>query len=316
MFRQRQDRLPDLIMATASLLLVVAVGMPWVVNAREESRATTCRKHLAQIGQACLSFAEVHQNSLPSNGRQPHRGWNTLILPFMDQAELYDEYELSGEWWDTANRQVGTTHLSGLVCPSAPHGERVVRLLDPDGEEFTAVATDYVASSGAYLLTNVQERLYRGAMASPGRYYGGSQVTAGHAIKLSEITDGRANSFLVVEMADKPNEWRNGKLHAHKTNEKQHRPLVEGFSFGQWIAPNWNHLRSYDKDGGDQFGRCAVNCSNGGSIYGFHPQKAHAVMADGSVVALKAGLEQEVMVALVSIADGEFVSTDDFLAQE
>ena len=42
MFRQRQDRLPDLVMATVSLLLVVAVGMPWVVNAREASRAASC----------------------------------------------------------------------------------------------------------------------------------------------------------------------------------------------------------------------------------------------------------------------------------
>lgn len=316
MFGKQQDCLIDLIVATASVLLVVAIGAPWLAHMREASRSTTCEKNLAVIGKACLAFAEVHQDSLPSNGRQPHRGWNTLVLPFMDQAALYDRYQLSQEWWEAGNQEVGATHLPGLVCPSAPHGDRVVRLLDPDGNEFTAAATDYVASSGAYLLTNVQERLYRGAMASPGRYYGGSKVTAGHAIKLSDITDGRANSFLVVEMADKPNEWRSGKLHAHKTADNEHRPLVEGFSFGQWIAPNWNHLRSYDEEGGDQFGVCAVNCSNGGSIYGFHPQKAHALMADGSVARLRAGLEQEVMVALVSIADGELISIKDYQAHE
>lgn len=315
MFGQ-QDRLLDWIVATSSLLLVVAIGAPCLVNAREESRATGCEKNLAIIGKACLAFADVHQDSLPSNGREPHRGWNTLILPFMEQVALYDQYELSLEWWEEGNQKVGATHLAGLVCPSAPHSDRGVRLLDPDGKEFTAAATDYVASSGAYLLTNVQERLYRGAMASPGRYYGGSKVTAGHAIKLSDITDGRANSFLVVEMADKPNEWRSGKLHAHKTDDKDHRPLVEGFSFGQWIAPNWNHLRSYDRDGGNQFGVCAVNCSNSGSIYGFHPKQAHALMADGSVTRLRAGLEQEVMVALVSIADGEFISAEDYQVSE
>ncbi|PQO33280.1 hypothetical protein C5Y96_10530 [Blastopirellula marina] len=316
MFRQQHDRLIDWIVATACLLLVVAIGAPCLVRATEQSRATVCQQHLGVIGKACLAFADAHQDSLPSNGREPHRGWNTLILPFMDQAALYDQYELSREWWDPENRPVAATQLPQLVCPSAPHGDRVVRLLDPDGKEFETAATDYVASSGAYLLTNVQERLYRGAMASPGRYYGGSKVTAGHSIKRSDITDGRANTFLVVEMADKPNEWRSGKLHAHKTDDKEHRPLVEGFSFGQWIAPNWNHLRSYDKDGRDQFGDCAVNCSNGGSIYGFHPQKANALMADGSVAALRAGLEQEVMVALVSIADGEFISAEDYQANE
>jgi len=316
MFRPHQNQLLDLIVATASLLLVVAIGAPWLAAAREASRAATCQKRLGTIGKACLAFADAHQDSLPSNGRQPHRGWNTLILPYMDQAALYDQYELSGEWWDAENQKVGAEQLSELNCPSAPHGDRVVRLLDPDGKEFSAAATDYVASSGAYLLTNVQERLYRGAMASPGRYYGGSKVTADHAVKLNEITDGRSNSFMVVEMADKPNEWRVGKLHAHKTADEEHRPLVEGFSFGQWIAPNWNHLRSYDNDGRNQFGDCSVNCSNGGSLYGFHPQKAHALMADGSVTPLRAGLEQEVMVALVSIADGELISAEDYLVAE
>jgi len=314
MSRESSVGLIDWIVVIVCLVATIGIGSPWLGQMREAARDSDCREHLKTIGEACLSFAEVHQGSLPSNGRQPHRGWNTLILPYMDQAELYEQYELSREWWELPNHQVGNSSLPTLVCPSGPHSDRCIRLLDPNGQKFTSAATDYVASSGAYLHTNQPERLYRGAMASPGRHYGGPKVTTGHAIKLSDITDGHANSFLVVEMADKPNQWRRGKLLAHKTDDPTHRPLVEGFGFGQWIAPNWNHLRSYDQEGQNQFGPCAVNCSNGGSIYAFHPQKAHAVMADGSVVGLRSGMEQEVMVALVSIADGEIVSAADFKA--
>ena len=316
MNHERPFRLFDGIVTGVCLLLMGAFATPWLSNVRDESRGRSCENHLKLIAKACLSFADAQQQSLPSNRRHPHAGWNTLILPYMEQEELYEKYDLSRDWWEEENRQVGLNSLPTLMCPSAPHSDRVIRLLDPNGKEFVAAATDYVASSGAYLHTNQPERLYRGAMASPGRHYGGSNVTTGHAIRLSDIADGRANSFLVVEMADKPNEWRRGKLHAHATAEKSHKPLVEGFSFGQWIAPNWNHLRSYDLEGKYQFGHCAVNCSNGGSIYSFHPGKSYAGMADGSVVRLRAGLEQEVMVALVSIADGELIAISDYSVRD
>lgn len=306
----------DGIFASAFLLLLGAIAAPWLVCMQEESRANACEDHLKLVAKACLSYADAHQQTLPSNRRQPHAGWNTLILPYMEHSELYEKYDLSREWWEEGNQQVGVNSLPALLCPSAPHADRTIRLLDPDGKEFVAAATDYVASSGAYLHTNQPERLYRGSMASPGRHYGGSNVTTGHAIRLSDITDGRANSFLVIEMADKPNEWRRDKLHAHTTAENTHKPLVDGFSFGQWVAPNWNHLRSYDQEGRNQFGECAVNCSNGGSIYSFHPGKAHAAMADGSVVGLRSGLEQEIMVALVSIADGELIATGDYSVRD
>ncbi|MEW4453731.1 DUF1559 domain-containing protein [Bremerella sp. JC817] len=314
MDRHRSFGLSDLLVIATALLLLAAIAAPWVAMARDEARAKGCQDHMRTIAKACRGFAEVHQDSLPSNRRQPHTGWNTLVLPFMDQAKLYDKYDLSLEWYEGGNRDVGMNALSTLVCPAAPHADRVIRLLDPDGKEFSAKATDYVASSGAYLHTNQPERLYRGAMASPGRHYGASNVTAGHAVRLNEITDGLANTFLVVEMADKPNGWRAGKLHDDKTADQTHRPLVDGFSFGQWIAPNWNHLRSYDQQGQNQFGDCAVNCSNEGSIYSFHPGKAYAAMADGSAMPIRAGLEQEVLIALVSIADGELIATEDFQA--
>jgi len=152
-------------------------------------------------------------------------------------------------------------------------------------------------------------------MASPGRFYGGSKVTAGHAVRLAEVTDGTSNTMLVVEMADKPNRWRAGSLHDDRTSDTTARPIVEGFSFGQWIAPNWNHLRAYTPDGKESFGNCAVNCSNAGSIYSFHPGYANVLMVDGSVRRVRAGLDEVLLVALVSIADGEFLSEADYLAQ-
>lgn len=296
-----------------ALLLILAIGAPLLLHAQEEARETSCRDRMAKLAKACLGYADANRDSLPSNRRQPHTSWNTLVLPYFEQQALYAQYDLSKDWWKEANQKVGATQVSGLVCPSAPHPQRKISLLDPDGNAFQAAATDYVASAGAYLHINEPAYLYRGAMASPGRHYGGSNVTTGHAVRLADITDGTAHTMVFVEMADKPNQWRAGKLHDQQYGEDDSaKPIVDGYSFGQWVCPNWNHLRSYDEAGEKQFGPCGVNCSNSGSIYGFHPGWANVAMADGSVQRLRAGLEEEVMVALVSIADAEVITSEDY----
>lgn len=306
--------LTDLIAAMGAVGLLVCLVAPAVLRAREAERATRCVDRLRSIGLACLEFARVENGSLPSNRRAPYAGWNTQILPWVGEKKLFEQYDASREWWDAAaNRKVGEQRIKTFLCPAAPHGDRWVQLSDPDGNEFRAAPTDYVASAGAYHHDNAVEKLYRGALASPGRYYGGSGVKASSSVRLSEITDGRSSTILVVEMADKPHIWRAGKQ-IDKDEKPAARMLVPGFGFGQWVAPNWNHIRSHDSQGEKSFGECAVNCSNAGGIYGFHAEGANVVFADGSVRMLKAGLAEEIMVALVSIADGEILASREYLA--
>lgn len=308
-------RLPDAWVLAIVGVAIGAVLPPLVLRAREESLRDQCASRLGEIARGALRFADANGGTLPSNRRQPFASWNTLVLPFVGRQDLFDQYELADDWWQAANRKAGAQFLPELTCPTAPHGDRRIKLLAPDGHAFDAAATDYVASAGAYLYHNTPEQLYRGAMASPGRFYGASMVTADRAVRLAEIADGPANSLLIVEMADKPNQWRAGKLHADELSDMVARPLVEGFSFGQWVAPNWNHLRAYTDDGAKAFGPCAVNCSNGASIYSFHAGGANAAFADGSVRRLRAGLDEDVLVALVSIADGELVALTDYVAK-
>ncbi|QDV27988.1 DUF1559 family PulG-like putative transporter [Aureliella helgolandensis] len=302
--------------AWGALALLALLVLPLLVRARETARKLQCEDHLRLLARGCTDFATNRRNYLPSNRRVPYTGWNAQLLPFIEEGELSARYDASRNWWDGANSEnqvLAATRLSKLLCPSAPNGDRVLALQDPEGNAFQAAPTDYVGSAGAYLHNNVIDQLYRGAMASPGRKYGGSNVLAGQAVRLDEIVDGLSNSLLLVEMADKPNQWQAGKLHINRTQDRSPRPIVEGFGFGQWIAPNWNHLRSFGFDGTTAFGACSVNCSNEGSLYGFHDGFANVALADGSVRPLRSGLDEETMVALVSIADGELVHPADYL---
>ncbi|MBY0456262.1 MAG: DUF1559 domain-containing protein, partial [Gemmataceae bacterium] len=233
----------------------------------------------------------------------PHASWNTEILPHIGEERLAKAYAPGADWWadgKDGNRAVAATRVPAFVCPAAPNPDRWVLTQDPDNNDksFKAAPTDYVGSAGAYYQDNDPNNLHPGAM---------HHRTITRRIHLSDIQDGAANTLLVVEMADKPNGWRAGKLADDRADKPQGLALS-----GQWAAPNWNHLRSHTADGKESFGPCAVNCSNGAAIYGFHDGGANGLFVDGSVRFLKAGLSQEMLIALVSIAGGEVLGPNDF----
>jgi prepilin-type processing-associated H-X9-DG protein len=293
----------------AAFLISAACGLT------EAARRTTCADHLRQLGRSCRAYAESRGAFLPNNQQSPFASWNTQLLPFLGEQALHARYHPECDWWDdeeSSNRLVGATRLEVFLCPTAPHGHRTVAYQDSEGHAFRMAPTDFVGSAGAYLHGNAVENLFRGALAYPGRYYGGSDVTARRAVKLGEVVDGASRTLLIVEMADKPNVWRRGKLAVDNSNPTTPELFNPGIGAGNWSAPNWNHLRSYDVRGEEPFGPCGVNCSNSASIYGFHPGGANVAFVDGSVAFLRDGLPEEILVALVSISGSEILAAADF----
>lgn len=296
-------------------LLTLSVFPLAILAAREASRQETCEDHLKRIAQAILLYESRSSGALPSIRETPSVGWNAQIGPYLDSSPAFpDDYNFAHDWWDQTsshNRAIGELRIAEFLCPAAPHGDRWIQLKSDQGEFFRAAPSDFVASAGAYLHTNDAAHLYRGAFAVPGRYYGASQVTAANAVYSREISDGTSHTLLIVEMADKPHHWRAGKR-APSDDDDEPVTAAAGISHGQWIAPHWNHLRSHSDDGTTAFGPCGVNCSNGAGIYGFHQEGANVAMVDGSVRMLRNRLPQEILVALVSIADKELLSARDY----
>jgi prepilin-type processing-associated H-X9-DG protein len=59
-------------------------------------------------------------------------------------------------------------------------------------------------------------------------------------------------------------------------------------------------------------GSYAINCNNAEDIHGFHPGGANALFTDGSVHFLNAGLNINLVVALMTRAGGEVTPGDTF----
>lgn len=294
----------ELLVILAMVAFAMTLIAPAVLRTRDAARKGQCAANLKKIGVAAQSFSAANNQMLPYNQlASPFGSWNTQLLPHLGQGKVAHDYNPAHDWWaktDSPNRAVAATPVETYVCPASPNPKRCVMTMDPEseGQSFEAAATDYVGSAGAYYQDNQQKNLHPGAM---------HHRTLIKRLRVPDIVDGTSQTLLVVEMADKPNNWRGRKLADDRSTKPQSTSLN-----GQWAAPNWNHLRSYSSDGTSAFGPCAVNCSNGASIYGFHDDGANVLFVDGSVRFLKAGLSQELLIALVSYSGGELLAPDDY----
>ncbi|MBC8290576.1 MAG: DUF1559 domain-containing protein [Planctomycetes bacterium] len=50
---------------------------------------------------------------------QPLHSWRTLILPYLDQQQLYESIDLSKPWNDPVNTEARSARISRYSCPSA-----------------------------------------------------------------------------------------------------------------------------------------------------------------------------------------------------
>jgi prepilin-type processing-associated H-X9-DG protein len=112
-------------MATAG----VAHQMAWLFTADEPfagtSRGAAMRagstNNLKQIGLGLHNYNEAHKSfppfvALDGEGRPLH-GWQTMILPYIEQADLYNQINLALPWDDPANARPFHTVVNMFLYP-------------------------------------------------------------------------------------------------------------------------------------------------------------------------------------------------------
>ena len=160
--------------------VLVALLLPAVQAAREAARRTQCSNNLKQIALAFHNYQDTYGSFppayIPDENGQPKHSWRVLILPFLEQSRIYEQYKFDEPWNSPNNMAVTSQAVPVYSCPSSPAGS-------PGSTE-----TSYMVITGP-----------------------GTVFDADKACKMSEIMDGTSNTLMVVEVKGTGVNWAEPK---------------------------------------------------------------------------------------------------------
>jgi len=200
----------ELLVVIAIIAILIALLLPAVQQAREAARRSQCKNNLKQIGLAMHNYVDTYghlpigvteqqydasNNFTRSSG---HWAWGARILPFMDEAPLYEQLNLdTGTPYDARN--LLATPLDKFRCPS-DETDSVNPSRGYEADHSAGDGSEYPAATSSYIGNCVDtERNGWGdnGFGNPDYYAGPFGVDV--AIRLAQITDGTSNTILVGE---------------------------------------------------------------------------------------------------------------------
>lgn len=319
--------LVELLVVIAIIGVMVGLLLPAVQAAREAARRMQCSNRMKQIGLAFhnyeSSFRALPPSRIEITSPLFHAGWQSMLLPFLEQNALYDNYNRSQSWFAQVNSPVTIQNVSEFVCPSTP-GTRGT----PPAARYTdrgiTYGTPVFAPSDYAAINNIRRAAWvvngEQGPATTQRQWPGALFPAmpGAGIKFAEIIDGLSNTIMIVEDAGRPNVWV-GRLQVINPRDA---------ALGNFVEEGWGWADiqdSFSLDGSNTFGvpnktsssgvvtvaagggNCMMNCSNDGEIYSFHPGGAHGLRCDGSVQFMAAQMNGITLVRMVTKNLGEVI---------
>ncbi len=109
------------VMGMCVVVIGLALFLPAMGTARQAAWRSHARNNLQQIGLAVFNYHDVHQTFPPTGtftaDNKPHHGWHTMILPYMEQASLYNTIDQSVAWDDPRNRVAFGTPIQTFHNP-------------------------------------------------------------------------------------------------------------------------------------------------------------------------------------------------------
>ena len=164
----------------AAVFLLYAFMHEGVVDPYWWARLSQCRNGLKQIGLALHNYHDTFgcfppAYTLDDNGRRMH-SWRVLILPYIDEKDVYDQYCLDEPWDGPNNSRLATALLNPSYTADSPFS-------CPE-EDAASLCTSYVAVVG------------------PGCIWQGSD-----SIRFEDIAEGTSNTLIVVEVHNSGIHW-------------------------------------------------------------------------------------------------------------
>jgi prepilin-type N-terminal cleavage/methylation domain-containing protein len=115
--------LVELLVVIAIIGVLVALLLPAVQAAREAARRSSCSNNLKQLGIALHNYHDTHlkfpYGYMEGGGYHLRDCWAQQLLPFMEQAPLYDLYQSTNvQWIMDVPGTIKDVQIKTFDCPS------------------------------------------------------------------------------------------------------------------------------------------------------------------------------------------------------
>ena len=211
---RRGFTLIELLVVIAIIAILIALLLPAVQQAREAARRTQCRNNLKQIGLAMHNYHDVYKVLPPGHQYRPYGvtagpgranrnggngwGWSYYILPFIDQAPLYERIDSelpmtaghpNSPFQNSQNYLLVETPQPWARCPSSIAPENWYIAGSRARFRLNQAVTSYKMCAGSYY-NNLAGWPFQNQELRNGLFYRDSRVA------FRDVKDGTSNTFM------------------------------------------------------------------------------------------------------------------------
>lgn len=217
MRRRSGFTLIELLVVIAIIAVLIALLLPAVQQAREAARRAQCKNHLKQLMLALHNYhdsSNIFPISYQSNGgwldtNSVSTSWLFGILPYIDQANLYNSGDTKQVWSAPINQTITIAVIPIFLCPSdsTNGGGRLTGMTNVNGANAYGV-TGYKAVAGnnwAWGTFTHAHTSGRNANNSDGLNWGNGWMCRNDrangplVTRMRDLSDGTSNVFMVGE---------------------------------------------------------------------------------------------------------------------
>jgi len=198
----------ELLVVIAIIAILIALLLPAVQQAREAARRTQCKNNMKQLGLALHNYHDSHrsfpsgwigvQSGMPNIEGESGLGWGTMILPYLEQSNLYQSLVVELPMDDPLNRLALRTYIPAYSCPSDPKPETFI-IQDRNSTDLDLAVSNYMGVFGTVELHDCENAPGTAPVLSSGQCVSDGIFFHNSAVKMRDLVDGTSNTLMVGE---------------------------------------------------------------------------------------------------------------------